>query len=186
MLLQFDDSYQVNKIIIDAEGVKYFKRNFSVYSGNKSNYDFLLDGYLSSDSPNSFIINSRKNSLLLTINNEDNIPLKVKAVEAFQLNISLLIYLQANKKYHLYFGDSTAQSPKYDLQFFADSIKINPTEVSFGSIEKNKLSGNSGDSHSSGYSKLALWIIIIGILLVLCFFTFKMVKEVDKRKESNQ
>lgn len=186
VLLQFDDSYQVNKIIIDAEGVKYFKRNFSVYSGNKPNYDFLLDGYLSSDSPNSFIINSRKNLLLLTINNEDNIPLKVKSIEAFQLNICLLTYLQANKKYYLYFGDSTAKSPKYDLQFFADSIKINPAEVSFGSIEKNKLSGNSSDSHSSGYNKLALWIIIVGILLVLCFLTFKMVKEMDKRKESNQ
>lgn len=186
VLLQFDDSYQVNKIIIDAEGVKYFKRNFSVQEGNKPNYDFLLDGYLSSDSPNSFIINSRKNTLLLTINNEDNIPLKIKAVEAFQLNTSLLTYLQANKKYYLYFGDSTAQSPKYDLQFFADSIKINPTEASFGNIEKNKISGNSNDSNFSRYNKLMLWIIIIGILFVLCFFTFKMVTEVNKRKESNQ
>lgn len=180
--LKFDDAYQVNKIIIDAEGPKYFKRNFSIGESYKNNYDILQNDFLASGSQNNFIINSRKNTLFLIINNEDDIPLKVKSVEAFQLNTSLLTYLQAGKKYDLYFGDSTALYPKYDLQFFADSIKINPAEASLGTVQKNKMQGNSSESLFSRYSNWALWIIIIGVLLVLCFFTFKMVREVDKVK----
>jgi hypothetical protein len=184
--LKFEDAYLVNKIIIDAEGPKYFKRNFSIGGSYKNNDDILHDGFLASGSQNNFIINSRKNTLFLNIKNEDDIPLKVKSAEAFQLNISMLTYLQAGKKYYLYFGDSSALHPKYDLQFFADSIKINPAGVSFGSVEKNKIPGNRSESFFSRYSIWALWIIIIGILVILCFFTFKMVREVDKKKESNK
>ncbi len=177
--LAFDNFYRINKINIHAEGPKYFKRNFVI---NKGNADYLLDGYLVSDSSNSFIINSKTNLLQLNINNDDNLPLAIKSADAYQLNISLLTYLQANKKYYLYFGDSTAQSPKYDLDFFKDSAEKAPATISLKQVESN-IAVHATNKTATGNSKLKLWIMIAGILVVLSFFTFKMMKEVDKKKE---
>jgi len=179
--LKFDDSYQIDKIVIEAGGPKYFKRNISINKNNASYYSDLIDGYLVSDSINSFTINSKTSRLFLIINNEDNMPLKISSVDAFQLNISLLTYLQANKNYYIYFSDSTATAPKYDFQFFKDTVEKNTVNLLTGAIEKNT-DIKSADNASSSNGTLMLWIIIIAALLVLLFFTFKMMKEMDKKK----
>lgn len=179
--VKFDDSYQINKIIIEANGPKYFKRDVSIKNKNQSYYDDIVDGYLVSDSINSFTINSKTNKLLLIVNNEDNTPLKISSVSAFQLTISLLTYLQDNKNYYIYFGDSTATAPKYDLQFFKDTLEKNTVSLLTGNIEKNtdiKITSKESSSNNS----VMLWVIIIAVLLVLSFFTFKMIKEMDKKK----
>ena len=172
VLLQFDDTYQINRIIIDAEGTKYFKRNFSIQENNKSIYDLLPDAYINSDSINSFELNSKSKQLYIIINNEDNIPLKVKAVDAFQLNISLLTYLQSGKKYYVSFGDSAMQAPKYDLHFFSDSVEKKPTEIGLKNIEINKVVIPYASSSWFKNNQLVLWIIIIVVLLSLTFFYF--------------
>ncbi|HEY5407680.1 MAG TPA: hypothetical protein VIJ92_11345 [Ginsengibacter sp.] len=181
--LNFNDFYKINKLEIHAEGPKYFKRSFSITKNNNGNYNYLLDGYLISDSSNIFIIDARTKHLQLTINNEDNSPLTIGA-DAYQLNTSLLTYLQANKRYYLFFGDSTAQFPKYDLEFFKDSVEKNPADISIKSIENGNVIHEKSKG-SSEKSKLLLWIIIGGVLSILLFFTFRMMKEVDKKKESN-
>ena len=180
--IHFDDKYLVNKIVFDVEGAKYYKRKFSLFEQNKQN-DFLLEGYLSSELSNEFIINSKAAQLLLIVNNEDNDPLRVKAVQAFQLNTYLLTYLEAGKNYFLNFGDSSIQAPKYDLASFADSANKNPLERSVNSFEKNNTS--IAATTSSKNNKLLLWIIIGVILITLCFFTFKMVGEVNKKKDAD-
>ncbi len=177
--LQFDDDYLVNKIVFDVEGAKYFKRKFALFKQNRNN-EFLLEGYLSSEGSNEFIINSKSSEFLFTIANEDNIPLKVRAVQAFQLNTYLLTYLQAGEKYFLNFGDSSVQAPKYDLEFFSDSANKSPSEISVSNIEKNNVS--IAAATSSKNNKLLLWIIIGVILIALSYFTFKMMGEVNKRK----
>ena len=63
ILLNFDNKYQINKLDIDVEGAKYFRRKLSIPENNKTNNDLLLNDYLSSDSTNSFIINSKNNQV---------------------------------------------------------------------------------------------------------------------------
>ena len=179
--VKFDDSYQINKIIIEADGPKYFKRNISIINKNQSYYDDIADGYLVSDSINNFPINIKTSRLSLIINNQDNTPLKISSVSAFQLNISLITYLQPGKSYNIYFGDSTATAPIYDLQFFKDTLEKNPVNLLMGGIEKNTEIKNTSNASSSN-STLMLWLIIIAVLIVLSFFTFKMMKEMDRKK----
>ena len=186
ILLNFDDTYQINKLDLELEGARYFKRKLSILERNKTNYDLLLNSYLGSDSSNSFIINSKNNQLQIIIDNEDNIPLKVKAANAFQLNTSLLTYLKSGEKYFLNFGDSTIQAPKYDLQFFSDSIEKNPLELAVNGIEKNRIVNNISNSYSSKNNHFLLWIIMALIFFILCFFTFKMMREVNKKTGNNQ
>ncbi len=180
--IHFDDKYLVNKIIFDVEGAKYYKRKFSLFQQSKQN-NFLLEGDLSSELLNEFIVNSKAAQLLLVINNEDNDPLRLKAVQAFQLNTYLLTYLQAGKNYSLNFGDSSIQAPKYDLDFFADSANKSPSEISVNSIEKNNIS--IAAVPSSKNNKLLLWIIIGVVLAALSYFTFKMMGEVNKKSNKD-
>lgn len=77
-------------------------------------------------------------------------------------------------------GDSTLEAPKYDLAFFSDSIGTNPPQISIHSIERNK-QGNTV-STASKYGQLLLWLTIVVSLCVLSF-TFKMVKEVNKKAD---
>ncbi|HEV8082059.1 MAG TPA: hypothetical protein VGP55_02600 [Chitinophagaceae bacterium] len=181
--IRFGDQYLVNKITFYVDGAKYFKRKFSLFKQDGKD-DFLLEGYVSSETTNEFIINGRSGQFLLAINNEDNVPLKVNAVGALQLNTYLLTYLEAGKRYFLNFGDSATLAPKYDLEFFSDSANKNPSEISVNSFEKNKIL-SAANTPSSKNNKLLLWIIIGIVLVVLCFFTIKMMDEVRKKSEKD-
>ncbi|MEP6948485.1 MAG: hypothetical protein ABI863_04400 [Ginsengibacter sp.] len=186
ILLDFDDTYQINRLDLEVEGVKYFKRRISIPGSNKADYDLLLNGYLGSDSTNSFVISSKNNQLQVIIDNEDNVPLKVRAVRAFQLNTCLLTYLLVGKKYFLNFGDSTIPAPKYDLQFFSDSIERNPLELSIIGIERNKIVNNVNNSTVTKNNRFVLWTIMVVVFFILCFFTFKMMKEVNRKAGDKQ
>jgi hypothetical protein len=179
--IRFDDKYLVNKIIFDVEGAKYFKRKFYLFDENNEN-DLLLESYLSSETGNEFIIDCKSNQFFLTINNEDNIPLKMKAVQALQLNTYLLTYLDAGENYSLNFGDSTVPAPKYDLDFFSDSANNNSSEISVKSFEKTKLPETLNKTSSKG-NTLFLWVVISAVLVILCFFTFRMIEEVQKKHD---
>jgi hypothetical protein len=181
--LRFDNKYEINKINLDINGPKYYKRKFAIFNGNKINDVLFSEGYLFSDSANSFIGDVKNDQLLLIVDNEDDVPLKLKTADAFQLNTCLLTYLKAGEKYHLEFGDSTLNAPEYDLQFFADSIEKNPSEISVNTIEKNVTATVAINSVSSENHQLLLWIAITIILFILCFFTFKMMKEVNKKND---
>ena len=146
--------------------------------------DFLLEGYLSSGFTKEFIVNAKADQFLLTINNEDNNPLKIKAVQAFQLKTYLLAYLQDGKNYFLKFGDSSLQAPKYDLSFFADSAGKSPAEIFVKSFEKNA-SLVSTNLVSAKNNKLFLWISIALVLAALLYFTFKLMREVKKKNPDN-
>ena len=177
--IYFDESYLINKIIIDASGAKFFKRKFSLFKKQDIS-DIILEGYLSSQGSNEFIINTKSNEYLLRIDNEDNGPLKVNTVKAFQLSTYLLTYLPADKQYSLYFGDSETSAPRYDLSFFSDSAGKNLSEKIVSSFEKNtnKITDNPPSSKNN---KLFLWIIIGVILAILSYFTFKMLGEVNTK-----
>ena len=58
----------------------------------------------------------------MVISNEDNPPIKITGIRAFQHAEYIIAYLEANKSYTLTFGDSLAQAPVYDLTYFKDSI----------------------------------------------------------------
>ncbi|MDQ6763277.1 MAG: hypothetical protein M3015_11710 [Bacteroidota bacterium] len=181
--IHLDDKYLVNKIIVDLEGVKYYKRKFSFFEQNKMD-DFLLEGYLFSGLANEFIVNAKADQFLLTINNEDNNPLKIKAVHAFQLKTYLLTYLQDGKNYFLEFGDSFLQAPKYDLSFFADSADNSPSEIFVNSFEKTE-NVSSTNLASAKNNKLFLWVSIAAVLAALLYFTFKLMREVNKKTLNN-
>ncbi len=177
--LVFNDSYLVNKLQLNVRGPKFFKRHISIDNDKSFNYS-LNDNVLSSDVDASYTVNIKAKKIILIIENQDNPPVALQSVKAYQLNKYLLAYLEPAIKYELVFGDSTANAPKYDLEFFKDSLNNTVSEVRTGPI--NKIDAIKNISEQAGNkSMLTLWIIIVAVLALLLILTFRMTKEVAKK-----
>ena len=114
------------------------------------------------------------------IENDDNRPLQLNGIEAWQLTRYMKTYLEQGHKYRLVYGDSIAVAPVYDLNYFVDSIpKVLPTLVVLESKEQvTPLTNNAIEKSLSWYeNKLFIWIAIIAIILLLSFMSWKMLTE---------
>jgi hypothetical protein len=73
-----------------------------------------------------------------------------------------------------------AVTPNYDIPTLSDKASDSILLLQFGkltAIDENGLAQHAGKNN-----KWILWTSIAAALLILVFFTYKMLKEVDKRK----
>jgi hypothetical protein len=181
--LKFDDNYLVNKLQLDIRGPKFFRRNVTILKYENDYVSFKDEYVLSSTIDASYTVNIKTKSLTLIIENQDSPPLNVASVKAYQLNKYVLTYLEPSVSYDLLFGDSLAGAPKYDLEFFKDSINNTPAEASLGPITKID-NEKAGIKQPGSQNTLILWIIIGSVLVLLLVLTFRMTKEVNKKNDS--
>ena len=119
----------------------------------------------------------RTNELLVTIINDDNIPLKIEKVRCYQLNAYLIAQLHKNVKYFLKFGNATLTQPEYDLKYFTDSIPKNLTQVKSGIPEKINSENQNNEVHSFFNYKI-MWVVLILIIALMAYMTLKLTKEI--------
>jgi hypothetical protein len=182
--LLLDAPHLVHKLSIQATGPKYFNRTLEISATNtdKSKYNIFLA--LSSNGSSSFPLPSLKSSeFLLTIQNDDNLPLQITNASFGQLNQYLLTYLDANKKYSLRFGDSTATVPVYDLAFFKDSIPASLSQLAYNTIKKNTTTELT--SKKDGLSKLWMWLALVLAGSLLLIITIQLTRQINKKKHDN-
>jgi hypothetical protein len=180
--LLLDAPYLVHKLSIEAAGPKYFNRSLEISTTTTRNAHDFTKFALSSNGNSSFPLNGLKSSeFLLTVQNDDNPALKITGAICWQLNQYLLTYLDANKKYHLRFGDSTAMAPVYDLAFFKDSIPANLPQLNYSGIKAT----NSSQEllKPGGFSKVWMWFTIFAAGLVLLFFTIQLTRQINKTRK---
>jgi len=175
--LVFDQNYLVNKLQLNVVGPRFYKRRLTILKDQV----YSLNNYiLSSGVDASFTINIKTEKIKLIIENQDNPPVRIQSVNAYQLSKYLLAYLEPAGKYNLVFGDSTAIAPNYDLEFFKDSLNKTVAEVNLGSIIPiDPLKKLSKQIHNK--NMLTLWSIILAVLALLLILTFRMTKEVTKK-----
>ena len=181
--ISFDDNYVIDKLSLRLSGAKYYRRKTIVYEKNTINSP-LSEDTLSSAKPAGIEFHVKTNRLLVVIDNKDNTPLTVESAAAFQLHTSLTAYLDAGKSYALYFGDSTASAPSYDLQYFNDSIGSNIHSLAVKAITKaNALAPANAKKNDAG--KWLLWGVIIAVLLLLLYFSFRMIKDISHKTKND-
>nr|WP_294942899.1 hypothetical protein [uncultured Mucilaginibacter sp.] len=184
IFINFDDNHRVDDLVLLFTGTRYYKRSIRIYEIKGRQRNLLMSGYVgSSDDPNMFF-SAKTKKLEAEIDNEDNPPLVVSSVKAWQLHQSVIAYLNTSKEYRLLFGDSTATTPNYDLHFFADSVRgdgfisvLEPEEVK----NNPKYSSGTLQTATKSFPTWALWAVIVAVLTALAAMTFKMTKEVGKR-----
>ena len=178
--LQFDNNYRIDQLQLSLSGAKFFNRAFTLYNGNTTHNAMLATGKATSgDSSLTLHLQVKANTLLLVINNLDNAPLTLSRATAFQLPVDLIAYLDAGKNYNLFFGNSTLQAPAYDLQYFSDSIQANVRPLAIKTVEKSAPPAQVQTStHFSGW---LLWSIIIAVLLLLIYFSYTLLKDINRK-----
>lgn len=126
-------------------------------------------------------------NIIISIENKDNSPLKIKEITLFQFNHYLTASLDKGTSYTLYYGDHQLPKPQYDIVYFTDKIPAKVPLLNLQNEEQLFVQQPILPQVEPEKEKLFietpafLWgtIIIAGILLfILCY---KMLKDKDKK-----
>ena len=178
--------YQFDRISLQINGVKYYSRKVDLYIPGTDKSSFTEPGQLlqsftvSNNSTLQYNVPLTKSAVFyLLISNEDNLPLTVSGVKTACSNHYITAYLEADT-YRLIMDNEDAVMPAYDL------VKLNnkiPDSISFLQVEKTEaFTENKPVVIEAKNNKWMLWLAIALALVILVFFTYRMLKEVDKRK----
>ncbi len=191
--IAFPDSQLVDKICFMVEGPHYYYRNCylglineTTFKNGKTEKSFNQLGEpftLSSNGSNTVYTSGFRGKILyLRIANQDNPPLKITTVKAFQVNHYLIGYLQKNQLYTLVFGNDKALIPDYDLSHFKDSISF-AGNISFSTITQiKKENTQQANAPTSLFAnKTVMWIALGIVLLLLAGMSFKMIKDIGNQ-----
>ena len=170
----FKNSRFFRKASVFIKETKSVKKKSEIY--RKSVATFNLD----SNSANSFKWESfQAKDFEIEIENLDNEPLEIKEIKLLQNQIYLIADLDVSKNYEIVV-DSTLSKPQYDLEKFLpnDLSQLNVIRISnFKKISLNKAS----KTQKFWQTKWFLWTAIVVAGLIIAYFAFGLLKEIEKK-----
>jgi hypothetical protein len=179
--------YHFDNISLQLSGVRYYNRKVDLYIPYSDKHTFANPGGLlqtftvSNNSTLQLKIPLTKASVFyLLINNEDNLPLTVGAVKTTCRNHYITAYLDSGNNYSLIMDNENAVMANYDLSGLNNKISDSIPSLQFGKITAFPETVMPVKTEKN--NNWMLWVTIAAALLILLFFTSKMLKEVDKRK----
>jgi hypothetical protein len=180
----FNASYTIDKMQFKTQGEAYYFRNAQLCSIRvKKGKTFLhpIENItLRSNHDNLFTFTALyEKQLCLIIDNLDNAPLHLSSATAFQLVSYLTFYAKKRETPIIKFGNKTLESPRYDLEHFRDSI---PENIKI--LEVKEIHHPEQDSkHSEHFFQSTIWIwsAIAGIVLLLGYMSFRMIREIKEQ-----
>lgn len=157
--------------------IEYATDSFKTEKGIQYNFATIYDGTISSlEKPEFKFSNVVTNRLKITIENNDNKPLRLSGLQ-LKGNIYELIarFDDLNANYALYYGKKDAVSPNYEIEKFENKIPLNLTNVDVGEEQKNPSYAVKTEKPLFE-NKLWLWSLMVVIIGLLGFFSFRMLK----------
>lgn len=140
-------------------------------------YTPLSSGYLTSLHQNEISFPpTAAQKLRLTVFNADNLPVKIEDVRLSRPEISLIAKLSADKNYYLFYGNKSLSAPSYDLVHFTNKIPDSLAHLS--SVEEAVSIRATAENRSPLIqNQWWLWLIMGAVILLLGFFTLKMMQK---------
>lgn len=170
IFLNNTQGFHIAKVAVEIKGPKFFKRQVSIETGAFS-YSYTMETGMQYE----FVVPVFKDKKWsIRIYNGDNPPLTIASVKTWQSRKQLVTYLEAGKQHELVFNDLYAHAPAYELQNFQDSIPANVKMLTPGPVEK--VMTDASDEKKEG-NKVWLWITLGALILVLLYFTIRLVKD---------
>jgi hypothetical protein len=111
----------------------------------------------------------------LEIQNQDDQPLDIKAVKAYQLTTTATAKLEQGKTYFLYFGDSLMQAPAYDIVYFANTVSDSGRIVQALAVQPK--AQKDKDEYNGAKDKYIVWIGLGLVGVIIFFLTMNMMKK---------
>ncbi len=157
--------------------IQYLSDSVKTEKGWIYNYTTLANGTLNSLEINKFNFDSRiAKKLKIIIHNGDNQPLKIDDVEVKGYNYELLARFTETANYFLVYGNNKATKPNYDIEKFTKNIPEFLTPLTLG-LEQKINNKKSPDTEALFNNKNWLWAIILVTILLLGWFSLKMIKK---------
>ena len=157
--------------------IMYVSDSIQTDDGYKYMYQQLTSGIFNSISDEGFLFESTLlQKLKIIIRNHDNQPLKINSILIEGYEYNLQIRFSENATYFLAYGNEFATKPSYDINYFKEKVPANLKPLYLGNeqfIERK----NNLISEPWFVNKLWLWSIMIVIIIVLGWFSLKMIQD---------
>ncbi len=179
VFIDLHQPYRLNKLHFNISSPKYFDRRVVVYAMNVNGNEtanVLADTTLTSSGTQDIALSVKTKKLRVDIYNADDNPLVITSINAYQIKLYAVCYLESGHKYSIYTGNPAATAADYDLSFLNNRAYNQLPGISHGAIYNNPAYAILPVPTTSKHSIL-LWSSLILVLLVLSFLTLKMVRE---------
>jgi hypothetical protein len=157
--------------------IQYLSDSFKTQQGWQYNYSTFTSGILNSIEKNEFRFGSATvQKLKIFIHNQDNQPLTIDTIQVKGYQHELIVRFAEQATYFLVYGNKTAAKPDYDIDHFAAKIPATLTALEPGAeqtIEKEEVHA----AEPLFKNKTWLWAIMSLIILLLGWFSLKMIKK---------
>ena len=151
--------------------------SFKTQQGWKYNYSNLISGTINSIENNGFGFNSTiLKKLKIIIENQDNEPLQIDSVLVEGYIHELVARFTEPAKYYLTYGNNESTKPEYDIAHFKENIPATLNTLTMG--EEVRIEKKHAKTFEPLFkNKLWLWAIMSIIIILLGWFSFKMMKQ---------
>jgi len=156
--------------------IKYVSDSVKAHNSYVYNYRTLGNGTLNSIENNEFTFeNTIVKKLKISINNQDNQPLKINDITVKGYAYDLAIRFTEPATYYLAYGNSKAHKPNYDINQIITKTPDSITKLSLG--EEQTIHKKPDSSTLPLFqNKIWLWCIIVLLIVLLGWFALKMMK----------
>lgn len=158
--------------------IQFLSDSVKTEKGWTYNYTTLASGTLNSLEENSFPFNSTiLQKLKIVVSNADNQPLQIDSVTVSGYVHELVArFTEPEARYFLAYGNPDARMPQYDIGRFAETIPEQLTPLDLGD-EQPIATGASTTKAPLFENKVWLWLLMGGIILLLGWFTLRMMQK---------
>ncbi|GGB12399.1 hypothetical protein GCM10011511_40010 [Puia dinghuensis] len=194
--LQYAEAYEVDRLAFLIQSPVFYKReaHVALEGGTPGEWAPFVDITLAPGKKTFDIPVVKRRRLRIDIANADNSPLVIREITGFQAAHYLVAYLQAGLAYQLLTGNAEAVTPNYDLKSFTDSLTAAPPMILPGRVEKTAVAASqpiapaakAGDQPSGNRQGLLLWGILFAILILLVYFSVRMVKAITQKERHDR
>jgi hypothetical protein len=181
-------NYHFDRVSYSLSGTKYFNRKAEIYLPTDAGQSMAYPGKLYTSfnivdnvSYNTKVPVTNTKEFVLLVYNDDNPPLNFTKISTSLNQRFITAYLDSNKDYQLLFGNNSATAPVYDLKVPDSATATQLPFLKTGNIIAMKHKNPTATVATVNY-KWVLWVVLGIVLLALAFFSFKMIKEIDKNK----
>ncbi len=157
--------------------IQYLRDSIQTEKGWRYNYRTIKRGIFSSLQSNEFKFNSTiSKKWKVIIYNQDNPPLDIKSINTKGHPHKLIARFDQSGEYFLTYGQKNARLPNYDIGKFKNKI---PQDLSSLILKSAQIIPKKDKPVTKPFfeNKLWLWGLMVCIILVLGWFTMKMLRE---------
>jgi hypothetical protein len=172
--------YPVDRISMALSGPKFYSRLAKAYSIKDGIKKYLgVTTLRTGEDPAFWVMAGKAQEFLVVIENGDNPPLKVNAINTQCRMQQLIIYLEKGKSYIMLGGNDAIAAPNYDLALFKDSIADSPPIMQHKAVISNNEATVANNTSNKNWW---IWPGIVAALLVLSLLTHRLMNDMKQAK----